>query len=97
MGKPAQRKLSALRPGKRERERVKNFRGSSTTCAGSAGTYTFKAGRKKWRRFRHLVDAAVRIHQSGNLLNAKMLSLCERLPYKHDERPAQHITRQSQQ
>lgn len=87
MGKPASRRWSARRPGKRERARVKNFRGSCSIIVGSAGTYSFKAGRKKWRRFRLLVDAAVRIHQAGNLLNAKMLSLAERLPYNVNERP----------
>jgi hypothetical protein len=62
------------RLGKRERARVKNFRGS-TTVVCSAGTFRYKSGLKKCRRFCLLVEAAIRAHAAGNLLNPKMLSL----------------------
>jgi len=62
MGKPSEKSRSARRPGKRIRARVKHFRGSATYHAGSAGTYFFKAGWKKWKRFSLLIDAAIRIH-----------------------------------
>ena len=53
MGRPSQRKHSAQRPGKRERARVKKHRRviSHLTIGGNgprAGTFTLKAGRKKW-------------------------------------------------
>ena len=86
MDKPSSKKRSARRPGKRERARVKNFRGSCCVCVGGAGAFAFKAGRKKWKRFYNLVNAAIRIHQAGNLLNPKMLSLRERPLYNRSER-----------
>lgn len=49
MGRPSQRKHSAQRPGKRERARVKRRRRlRSSLHVGGGGTYTLKAGRKKW-------------------------------------------------
>ena len=51
MGSPsdARRRKRRRRLGKRERARVKTHRrGSSTLFVGGGGTYTLKAGRKKW-------------------------------------------------
>ena len=51
MGRPsdAARRKRRRRPGKRERARVKRHRrGSTTLFVGGGGTYTLKAGRKKW-------------------------------------------------
>jgi hypothetical protein len=53
MGRPSQRKHSAQRPGQRERARVKKRRRliSHLMIGGHgprAGTFTLKAGRKKW-------------------------------------------------
>ena len=52
MGTPsdAKRRARRPRPGKRERARVKKRRrGSTTLTVGGAGTFTLKAGRKKWQ------------------------------------------------
>ena len=92
MGKQAQQRLSALRPGKRERARRKKHRRSKCTmCVGSAGTFSYESGTKKWWRFYNLVKVAIRIQSAGNLLNAKMRSLSGRLPYKDKERPGMRI------
>jgi hypothetical protein len=52
MGRPSCKLRSAQRPGKRERARVKKHRrGVSFGSSPQAGTYTLKAGRKKWNEF----------------------------------------------
>src|SRR5262245_27072487 len=53
MGRPSDQWYSARRPGKRERARVKKRRRVSGTLSRGghgprAGTFTLKAGRKKW-------------------------------------------------
>jgi len=80
MGRLSDKKRSSGRPGKRERARVKNFRGSSATISG-AGTFHFKSGRKKWHRFNLLAEKVLSAHQAGNLiLNEKILSRLEERP-----------------
>lgn len=75
------------RPGKRERARVKSNRGVTTMYVGSAGTFTFKYGRRKAHRFYLLQEAIKRTINGGNPLNAKMLSFAKRLSYKAEEHP----------
>ena len=54
MGLPSNKRRSALRPGKRERARVKKHRrGTSFGTVGGVGTYALKAGPKKWREFHY--------------------------------------------
>ena len=79
MGTLSDKNRSSRRPGKRERARVKNFRGSSATISG-AGTFYFKSGSKKWRRFTLLVEKVLAAHQAGNLLNEKIISRPEERP-----------------
>lgn len=70
MGRRAEKIRSAQRPGKRQRARVKNFRGSAYLCGVGAGHVVVHAGRKKWHRAWNRANAL--IHQAGNLLNPKM-------------------------
>lgn len=57
MGRPSQKRLSARRPGKRQRARVKNFRGSISLNVPGAGWLTAKAGQKKYLRISQKLDA----------------------------------------
>jgi hypothetical protein len=82
MGRRAQKIRSAQRPGKRERARVKNFRGSTWTFVAGAGHIHVKYGRKKSHRVNCLIDAAREAHQLGNPLNPKILSFVKRPVYK---------------
>lgn len=73
MGKPSDKRHSAQRPGRRERERVKSNRPIAWTRGAGGETVRVKLGRKK--AFRHLrwqVSQATPIpSSSGNLLNPK--------------------------
>lgn len=50
MGRPSDKKRSAQRPGKRERARVKNFRGGVSRHVPGVGIVHVKYGRKKAKR-----------------------------------------------
>lgn len=86
MGKPSDVRHSARRPGKRERARIKNFRGSFSTHVSGVGTVRVKYGRKKFTRFYRFIERCREAHQAGNLSNMKIHSFVKRPDYTTGER-----------
>lgn len=67
MGMPSDRRKSALRPGRRERARVKKSRRSlCVSCVGGAIQSHVQAGRKKFAKVLRYVEGLVNAHQSGD-------------------------------
>jgi len=68
MGRPSDKKRSALRLGKRERARVKTRGGrESSGYVGGVAEYHITAGRKKHRKVSAFVNRVIEAHLAGDL------------------------------
>lgn len=92
MGKPSDKRHSARRLGKRERERVKRHkRGQTSLYVCGAPEAHVKAGRKKDRKVYAFVRRFIKAHLAGESTPKSVISI-ERPLYKIEIRPSDNVT-----